>query len=95
MKSLQDRIDYLINKGYPKCEALDKALVNYENSKYDMRCALDKRIKTIIESGNGIFYTLTLSNRYNDPMEHDKLEKKAKKFLKIVNTIILLCIMQL
>jgi len=82
MKSYRDRVDDLINKGHSKCFSMDKALENYENSKYDMRCRIDKRVNAIIESENGIFYTLTLNNRYNDAMEHDKLEKKAKKWCK-------------
>jgi len=82
MKTWRERVDDLLKKGISYDNARDRALENYENSIYDMRCRIDKRIKTIIESGNGIFYTLTISENYNNPEDYDRIEKKAKKWAK-------------
>jgi len=82
MKSLTERVNCLIAKGYPKYRAIDKAYENINNSIYDSRMRLDKRIKAIIQSGNGIFYTLTINDDYNNEEDHDRIEKKAKKWAK-------------
>jgi hypothetical protein len=60
MKTIRDRITDLEKKGYNHDFAIDRAYENAQNSLYDSRVRLDYRIKKMIETGEAVFFTLTL-----------------------------------